>query len=324
MASFQEIVGSEAPEQRKKRLNKERQIHYRKKQKTEYKAGINLIDRQHISIKHHELKRMDQICVHCGAKFWIEEKDHSSNKTSPTFAVCCAGGKVSLQPLLKPPSYLLNLYTSSGPNANSFRKNIRGYNSLLACTSFGANIDEGFQRQGVSNFQIHGQVYHCIGSLLPENGQPPMFAQLYIYDTEHESRNRHNIMQDLDNNILLYLQNMLDTCNPYIKTFRQARDIILSNATLKFQWQFTVIEHIIHTVTMLPPLLMWLQLWLVMVTVNILPIEILSLDCIMEICKEFQKLIHHMILYTMYFYFQKGMMAGISTYLLMDLQQEEE
>jgi hypothetical protein len=34
MASFQEIVGSEAPEQRKKRLNKERQIHYRKKQKT--------------------------------------------------------------------------------------------------------------------------------------------------------------------------------------------------------------------------------------------------------------------------------------------------
>src|SRR5204862_90090 len=36
---------------------------------------------------------------------------------------------------------------------------------------------------------------------------------------------------DLDDNTLLNLQNMLDKCNPYIQSFRQARDIILSNTT---------------------------------------------------------------------------------------------
>ena len=72
-------------------------------------------------------------------------------------------------------------------------------------------------------------MYHRIGSLLPEDGQQPKFAQLYIYDTEYENNNRHNFMKDMNNDILQHLQNMLDECNPYIKNFRQARDIIFSN-----------------------------------------------------------------------------------------------
>lgn len=110
----------------------------------------------------------------------MEEKNHSSNRASPTFSICCAHGKVLLPPLTEPPLYLLNLYTSSESDAISFRKNIRRYNNILACTSFGANIDT-FQGQGVSNFRIHGQVYHRIGSLLPEEGHQPAFAQLYIH-----------------------------------------------------------------------------------------------------------------------------------------------
>ena len=233
MASAQEIFESKSKisEQRKKRLHRERQNHYIKRKKSNYnKAGINLINGQHIDIERHKLGRMDSICIHCGAKFWIDEKDNNSSRTAPSFSVCCAGGKVILPPLLKPPLYLLNLYTSPGPDSTSFRKNIRAYNNLLACTSFGANIDENFQKQGISNFRIHGQVYHRIGSLLPENGHLPTFAQLYIYDTEHENKNRHNIMQDLDDDILLHLQNMLDGCNPYIKNFRQVRDVILSDS----------------------------------------------------------------------------------------------
>ena len=216
---------NETSKQREKRLNRERLSHFRKKQKTKDNR------QPYVGIKRHELGRMDQVCIHCGAKFWINEKDQSSSLASPSFAVCCAGGKVSLPPLLKPPPYLLNLYTSPDSDAASFRKNIRGYNNLLACTSFGTNINNKFQKQGISNFRIHGQVYHCIGSLLPENGHSPTFAQLYIYDTEHENENRKNIMQDLNDDILLHLQNMLDECNPYIQSFRQARDIILSNRT---------------------------------------------------------------------------------------------
>ncbi|CAG8792515.1 10471_t:CDS:2, partial [Gigaspora margarita] len=183
-------------------------------------------------IKRYELGRMDQTCAYCGAKFWMEEKDLSSNRRSPTFAICCAHGKVCLPPLLEFPSYLLNLYISSEPTANLFRKNIRKYNNILACTSFGANIDK-FHRRGVSNFRIHGQVYHRIGSLLPEEGHAPAFAQLYIYDTAHENQNRCNIMQDLDEGILQNLQNMLDQHNPYIQNFRQVRDAIQTDPTIE-------------------------------------------------------------------------------------------
>ncbi|CAG8788275.1 5948_t:CDS:2, partial [Acaulospora morrowiae] len=112
------------------------------------------------------------------------EKNHNSSRGSSTFAICCAHGKVRLQPLSKPLSYLLDLYILTGPDADSFRKNIRGYNNILACTSFGANINE-FQGRGVSNFQIHGQVYHHIRSLLPAD-YTPVFAQLYVYNTAHE------------------------------------------------------------------------------------------------------------------------------------------
>ena len=126
--------------------------------------------------------------------------------------------------------YLLNLYTSSASDAISFRKNIRCYNNILACTSLGANIDT-FQGQGVSNFRIHGQVYHRIGPLLPEEGHLPAFAQLYIYDSVHENDNRHNIMQELDENILQNLLNVLDECNPYIQNFRHVRDLIQTNGS---------------------------------------------------------------------------------------------
>jgi len=160
----------------------------------------------------------------------LEEKDQSSNRTSPTFSICCAHGKVFLPPLTEPPSYLLNLYTSSESDAISFHKNIRRYNNVLACTSFGANI-ETFQGQGISNFRIHGQVYHWIGSLLPEEGHQPAFAQLYIYDSEHEIENRYNVMQELDEEILQNLLNMLDECNPYIQNFRHVRDLIQTNVS---------------------------------------------------------------------------------------------
>ncbi|PKB96148.1 hypothetical protein RhiirA5_393225 [Rhizophagus irregularis] len=144
--------------------------------------------------------------------------------------MCCAGGKVHLPPVLDPPPYLLDLYTSFHSEAISFQKNIRAYNGILACSSFGANIDESFQGQGVSNFKIHGRIYHRIGSLMLDEGQKPVFAQLYIYDSDHENNNRLRIMRDLNAKILQNLQNMLDTYNPYIQNFRQVRDLLQNDA----------------------------------------------------------------------------------------------
>src|SRR5947208_15846012 len=98
-------------EQRKRKLKRENQSRYREKQKTKHRSGVNLLEgqQQYANVLRHELGRIDQICIHCGAKFWIDEKDCNSSQASPSFSVCCAGGKVSLPPLLKPPSYILDL-----------------------------------------------------------------------------------------------------------------------------------------------------------------------------------------------------------------------
>ena len=113
----------------------------------------------------------------------------------------------------------MNMYTSLGSEANFFRKNARSYNSLLACTLFETNVNEEFQKTKVSNFVIHGQVYYLIRSLLPEEGQVPRFAQLYIYDTENEISNHLSIINNLDKTILQNLQNMLHAINPYVHAF---------------------------------------------------------------------------------------------------------
>ncbi|PKK59313.1 hypothetical protein RhiirC2_794998 [Rhizophagus irregularis] len=216
MASTEETtVTSETSDDRQRRLCWKRQSNYRRRHNNNSTGSANNV--------RHDLGRMDQVCAYCDSKFWMKEKDQRSTLISPTFTMCCAGGKVTLPPLLEPPSYLMELYTSSESDAKSFRKNIRRYNSLLACTSFGANVNDEFQNMGISNFSIHGQVYHLIGPLLPEEGQVPKFAQLYIYDTENEIKNRLNIMtHNINSTILQNLQNMLDLINPYIQNFRQA------------------------------------------------------------------------------------------------------
>jgi hypothetical protein len=99
----------------------------------------------------------------------------------------------------------------------------------LSCFFFGINFAESFQGQGVLNFKIHKQIYHHIGSLLPDKGQIPVFAQLYIYDTDHENSNRLHIIRDLNAKILQNLQDMLDTYNLYIQNFRQVRDLLYND-----------------------------------------------------------------------------------------------
>jgi hypothetical protein len=68
------------------------------------------------------------------------------------------------------------------------------YIIMFAFTSPGMNVDDHSNKgRGPPTLRIQGQVCHRIGSMLPPEGEPPKFAQLYIYDTENEVRNRmHN------------------------------------------------------------------------------------------------------------------------------------
>ncbi|KAL4371271.1 hypothetical protein AHAS_Ahas06G0149100 [Arachis hypogaea] len=72
-----------------------------------------------------------------------------------------------------------------------FKKNIRLYNSMFCIHFIGCKVHDSINDgSGPPQFIINGQVYYRIGSLLPTIGENSKFAQLYIYDTQHEVVNR--------------------------------------------------------------------------------------------------------------------------------------
>ncbi|CAG8581628.1 14065_t:CDS:2 [Cetraspora pellucida] len=169
---------------------------------------------------HYNLGRMSYSCVYCGALKWLDEQCSNSPKR-----------KAMLPSLQEPPPLLKAYLTENNARSCEFRNNIRVYNSALAFTSVGAKIDECITRtRGSYSFCIHGEMYHQIGSLIPySTTDPPLFVQIYFYDTENETQNRHNIMPSLDKITLTNLQNMLHDVNPYVQVFRQTGTLIRQN-----------------------------------------------------------------------------------------------
>ncbi|KAL0449108.1 UNVERIFIED_CONTAM: hypothetical protein Slati_1467200 [Sesamum latifolium] len=118
-----------------------------------------------------------------------------------------------------------------GRRTRKFKQNIRSYNSMFAFTSTGGTIEKEINNGGgLYVYRINGQNHHRIGSLLPPAGRSATFAQLYIYDTQNEIRNRmravnqSNDDSSLDPTIVQGLKDMLDEFNPLATVFRMARD----------------------------------------------------------------------------------------------------
>ncbi|KAK2417432.1 hypothetical protein QL285_039731 [Trifolium repens] len=101
---------------------------------------------------------------------------------------------------------------------------------MFAFSSPGMSIDEEKRGgRGPPNIRIQGQVCHRIGSLLPQDGETPKFAQLYIFDTDNEVQNRmyhFRNNKEIDASIVIKLKAMLDEVNVHAKSFRMARDTL--------------------------------------------------------------------------------------------------
>ena len=123
---------------------------------------------------------------------WYEEISHKSKTyVNVDFSICCQKGKVQLPFLQEPPKLLLDLLNGKDSRSQHYLQNIRSYNSMFSFTSIGGNIQSSINDgSGPPQFILHGQNYHRIGSLLPNSGSSPKFAQLYIYDTQNEVSNR--------------------------------------------------------------------------------------------------------------------------------------
>lgn len=101
-------------------------------------------------------------------------------------------GKIQLPKLSSPPEPLWSMYfDKKNESYKNFRENIRSYNNMFSFTSMGGKIDHGLNAgHGPYTFVLSGTNYHSIGNLVPPVGQPPVFSQMYIYDTENEVSNR--------------------------------------------------------------------------------------------------------------------------------------
>lgn len=176
-------------------------------------------------------------CRACQAIVWKGEAVAPETKNSPpNFSICCQQGRVKLPPRREPPSFLKELMEKP-----SFMSQIRVANGLLAFTSMGAQIDYTVTgTPGPFAFRVHGQTLHRIGSLLPPEGTTPQYLQLFIVDTENELANRKKAFSKgtsditLDDNVITGLIKMMDENNHLAKTFRHARDRLLSGDAAEF------------------------------------------------------------------------------------------
>ena len=153
-------------------------------------------------------------CSHCGALKFPGE----------TESLCCSKGNVRLEPFPQLQPFLQHLYEGLDSESKHFLANTRKYNSAFQMTSFGCNevTMPGFN----PSFRIQGQVYHCVGSVVPSMGESPKFCQIYFIDNqESQVATRCQIVGSLRSDIVSNINQLLHNDNHYVKLFKVAKEM---------------------------------------------------------------------------------------------------
>lgn len=159
------------------------------------------------------------MCVHCKALRYEKEAP----------GICCLSGKINLPPIQNPPEFLIRYTSGDTKESINFLKNIRKYNSCFQMTSFGATKIVNNDNY-LPTFKIQGQIYHTIGSLLPQNQSDSKFLQIYFMgDESSELIQRCDNNFNLNESIVLQLQQFLHVNNNLVKTFKYAIENMPSN-----------------------------------------------------------------------------------------------
>ena len=181
-------------------------------------------------VQTHTVGAMDQVCTYCSAKLFVGELLQGSS------SICCHKGKVKL-PEVHVSDDLKALIERNDCNTKNYLDNIRSYNNAFAFASVQVNA-VNVPGRGPFCFKIHGQVYHVAGSLIPPQGHAPMYAGLFIIDTDEALQHRlnHEANQQCDLNLMTTLQTILERDNPYAQMFHFLKDSVreASNVELRF------------------------------------------------------------------------------------------
>ena len=96
-------------------------------------------------------------------------------------------------------------------------------------TSLGCKVDESVNRNGAGPyvFKVHGKLSHKAGSLLPNEGQTPLYSQLYIYDGAEalDYRMGHVANHNLERGTMQILQDTLYNHHPGVAKYKQALEL---------------------------------------------------------------------------------------------------
>jgi len=98
----------------------------------------------------------------------------------------------------------------------------------LAFTSVGRYVDNTLNNGGGPySFKLHGELIYKAGSLLPPPGDPPIWAQLYIYDSAQALDHcmAHPWNSSLNRDVMQTLQDMLYRHHPSVELYKHAFQI---------------------------------------------------------------------------------------------------
>ena len=155
-----------------------------------------------------------------------------------TFGLCCAYGKYKLLPQPEFPQVLQQLLTGKDAKSKEFRQHIREYNSALSFASRGfSGIPFTFPNssRGPPVYKVSGQIYHLMGTVLPNKGEKPQYSQMYVYDEQHELDNRLGNVKGLDKDTLEKLQKMIHENNEFAKVYRSAAERLKETEAVNVQ-----------------------------------------------------------------------------------------
>ena len=133
---------------------------------------------QDFDIPIHYLGQMDQICTHCGARFWNAERTASG-----IYTACCGEGKISLPKVQPPPPYVKQLLLGVSPEAKIFHKKPIAYNTSVSFASISINQQQFKSTRGVPASRISGSIYHNIGAICihPDPQTHTKFMQCFFF-----------------------------------------------------------------------------------------------------------------------------------------------
>lgn len=135
-----------------------------------------------------------QVCRHCGAGFWLEERLKSTPINSrPEYHSCCGGGKIFMRPEPQPPDYIKTLHQD-----RHFMEHIRAYNQMFAMTSFGAKIEDSINTGGGPYGCRSTPNYSCKKSRCTKNNKPRCKEERHTaVDAIRRHEKTHNLKPDI-------------------------------------------------------------------------------------------------------------------------------